>query len=96
MNAANYPQLSHHKLVQARAVYLGHSILFLKFCFGLLLSWVLILENVRGDGTLSPAPQRFPQLPEFMRPSGKPPGQQCIKNNVPEVDRASSGNARMV
>ena len=77
-------------------MYLGHNILFLEFCFGLLLLCVLILENVRDDGTLSPAPQRFSQHPEFMRPFEKPPGQQSIKNNVPEVDRASSGNARVV
>lgn len=33
-------------------------------------------------GTLSPAPQKFPQLLEFTRACGKPPGQQCIKNNT--------------
>lgn len=72
MNAANYPQLSHHKLDQPKGMFLGHSgqvpipsTIFLGFCFGHLLLWVLILEHVRGDGILSPAPQWFPQLLEY-------------------------------
>lgn len=96
MKAANYPQLFHHNWSRLELCTWATVFSSLSFALAFLLSWVLILENVRGDGILSPALQRFSQLLEFMRPSGKQPGQQCIKNNVPEVDRASYGNARMV
>ena len=45
MNAA-YPQLSPHNLVRLElCTWATYYITFLEFCFGLLLSWVLILEK---------------------------------------------------